>query len=630
MAGDSFTRNHVDYVFAAEFDVDQGPVVRFQYPSPLMEGDENNVLAELMLPDQIHSRGQDWTVFFHHKTFDEGTVLDPSSRLYILNLVNRKIDDDARRGAVVRSMAVCSRHPFIHVFKPILVLALEEYFETSSIDTLKKLYDAINKLDISEIPELSLYELRILRENSTKNILNEKFPGIRDRRPSKGSISSTKTAIDFDNHFYDTTMTWNNKKIQVHIPVTSSSEIVGDASPVPLLKCICDGPNKPFTTLHPHLTIMGQSTPALLVLVNALLTEKRIIFLGHGKPAHEVVDVVLSACDLISGGGVLRGFMNRAFPYTDLSKVDSLLAVPGYIAGVTNPTFEAHPSWWDVLVNIENGEVTISRDITFPQTKRAVLDHSVNVNIEDSTDLAFLEDIRFLLTKRGTEDLIRLKFHDYIIKFIQMASDYEELHLDIGARNLPSDEQGYVIQGHGCVWESDAQRDTDIYLHADVIEAWRQTSSYSNYVADSIEESDIMPIKNMDINYHIDRLRKLHLTHDESAMVYYTLFDNIIGYDMITQLLSVMPQSQGGLAPIFIGLFHPIGHTRNVVLEILERIRQHPIGIHFFNESSEFYKLAFARAWTQKKEVDPTDGDMSEYNEPLGYDIAPDEIVSRS
>ena len=39
-----------------------------QYPGAI-SGDEN-MLAELMLPDQTHNRNQDWTVFFLHKDND--------------------------------------------------------------------------------------------------------------------------------------------------------------------------------------------------------------------------------------------------------------------------------------------------------------------------------------------------------------------------------------------------------------------------------------------------------------------------------------------------------------------------------------------------------------------------------
>ena len=46
-----------------------------QYPGAI-SGDEN-MLAELMLPDQIHNRKEDWTIFFLHKdTSEEGVEIE--------------------------------------------------------------------------------------------------------------------------------------------------------------------------------------------------------------------------------------------------------------------------------------------------------------------------------------------------------------------------------------------------------------------------------------------------------------------------------------------------------------------------------------------------------------------------
>ena len=64
------------------------------------------------------------------------------------------------------------------------------------------------------------------------------------------------------------------------------------------------------------------------MLFNALVTGKRIIFLGHKRPAGEVSSFVLSACALGSGcGAVLRGFIERAFPYANLNNRDEWEAV---------------------------------------------------------------------------------------------------------------------------------------------------------------------------------------------------------------------------------------------------------------------------------------------------------------
>lgn len=148
-----------------------------QFPVAIT-GDEH-MLAELMLPDQAHVRNQDWTIFFLHKDTsqeeeeaeqreerrrrrqrrkdreagllgpddiesgddaddvdlgeDSGAESDDSEPeggegpplIYVLNLVNTKQDKSAKRGAVVKAMAICTRHPFLHIYK---VSAHDQYF----------------------------------------------------------------------------------------------------------------------------------------------------------------------------------------------------------------------------------------------------------------------------------------------------------------------------------------------------------------------------------------------------------------------------------------------------------------------------------------------------------------------
>lgn len=160
------SENHVEYILVASFDIDKGPIMEHQFPVAIT-GDEH-MLAELMLPDQAHVRNQDWTIFFLHKdtsqeeeeaearaekkrmrqrrkdraaglldandveSGDEREAEDESGSdsdesepeggegpplIYVLNLVNTKQDKTAKRGAVVKAMAICTRHPFLHIYK---------------------------------------------------------------------------------------------------------------------------------------------------------------------------------------------------------------------------------------------------------------------------------------------------------------------------------------------------------------------------------------------------------------------------------------------------------------------------------------------------------------------------------
>lgn len=75
----------------------------------------------------------------------------------------------------------------------------------------------------------------------------------------------------------------------------------------------------------PSLHTAGPSTNPIILLFNALVTQRRVIFLGHGKAAGQVANFVLAACALGSGGGgILSGFTARAFPYANLAGLDML------------------------------------------------------------------------------------------------------------------------------------------------------------------------------------------------------------------------------------------------------------------------------------------------------------------
>ncbi len=165
----------MEYILVASFDIDKGPIMEHQFPVAIT-GDEH-MLAELMLPDQAHVRNQDWTIFFLHKDTSQeeeeaelkeerrrrrqrrkdraAGLLDPDDvesgdeeeengdesaedsdesepeggegppLIYVLNLVNTKQDKTAKRGAVVKAMAICTRHPFLHIYKASFTPLLE-------------------------------------------------------------------------------------------------------------------------------------------------------------------------------------------------------------------------------------------------------------------------------------------------------------------------------------------------------------------------------------------------------------------------------------------------------------------------------------------------------------------------
>ncbi|KAF8476970.1 docking domain of Afi1 for Arf3 in vesicle trafficking-domain-containing protein [Kalaharituber pfeilii] len=622
---------HVEYILVAEFEVDQGPLMEHQYPTAI-SGDEH-MLAELMLPDQAHLYEQDWTIFFLHRDAEqvEGKEADSTGQpplIYVLNLVITKHDASVKRGAKVKAMAICTRHPFLHIYKPILLLALEEYFKYPTTETLEKLYNAVNEMDLSCMPKLSVLECQILAASDNKEMFIEKFEEMqRNASPIQRSPSSlsqlqngdgglmsngeknTKPAyidlisgrknifINRDTHEFETRVVYNGIPIPVKIPVAILPETVGDFSLIQLITTFSTPHSQnpqPFT-LHPHLTTNGPYTHPIIVLVNALLTQKRIVFLGKAKPSGEVVDHVLAACALASGG-TLRDFTRHAFPYTDLSKVDDLLRVQGFIAGVKNPAFANHDDWWDVLCNIDTGRIKISPAIKQPSPSELVhanLSFSGITN-PDTGDNAFMDDVLHCISSRFGENAVRARWRDWIVRFTRMAAAFEEVVYGASALWI-GNEDAHVVKGHGYVWPDDATKMRDLLANAARIEGWRNTRSYYAYVQDLAKLYTAKPIKTLDLHHQLDRLRTLRLSHFASSEIFLALHAAMTSPEAINQVLCCIPEYQGGVFPIAVGLFHPYQKTRFATVEILERLRDHVAGRHFFNSMNRFQRLAFVR-----------------------------------
>ena len=436
------------------------------------------MLAELMLPDGAHARHEDWTIFFlkppekskpkksvwddyddddgtgrpRERSNGNGNKQDPPTATedltFVINLVRTKHDNTVRRGAMVKAMCVGTRHPWIQVFKPLLLVALDRYYNDPEPEHLERLFDAINQLDLTLIPNFTREEKLILRGTDRRDLFDERFIRVnqstsasadfnhqaltgaaaqqqqaqptlstaggggaeeeevmggstRSQVQGQGPTSDSRNAPRIntsvahaptssnesnepvtpaslsghslsaqsvrgkkkDTRFYSIMSHYNKLPIPLHIPLTLFPEEIGDYSMIQLVTTF-SGPNSmPTGPLHPHLHSNGSQTHPIVLLFNAMATQKRVMFLGHGQAAGNVASYVLAASALGSGCGVVfQGFAGRVFPYTNLTNLDELETVAAYIAGVTNPRFEDLNAW-DVLFNVETGKVTVSKNI---------------------------------------------------------------------------------------------------------------------------------------------------------------------------------------------------------------------------------------------------------------------------
>ena len=665
------TEKHVEYILVASFDIDRGSVMEHQYPGPV--GGDEQMLAELMLPDQAHVRAQDWTIFFLHKdaageddeerprrkkrrkegedggqagggaedgddseeeytdeedSDGEANAVDGPPLVYVLNLVNTKQDSSVKRGAIVKAMAICTRHSFLHIYKPLLLLALQQYFAKPELDTLASLYDAVNSMDLSLMPRLSIHEKAILQSSDAKDLFLEKFEAIIAQRmaakspdagahpasPTGQHLGKNRFGLPRDTHEFESIVKYANVPVPIKVPTALSAETVGDFSLIKLITTFgqphMTSPAA-FSPTHPHLTTSGALTHPIIVLLNALLTQKRIIFLGHNLPSSEVAEAVLGACHLASGG-LLRGFTRHAFPYTDLTKIDDLLKVPGFIAGVTNPAFSHHAEWWDLLCDLSTGRMRISNKIEqVPLTEGVVYfqsgghSHSnslsgttgisaivgagaslsaglggnavpSNSHTHDQTgDTQFMSNVFSAINERQGENAIRARFRRWILKFTRLAAAFEETvygatPLHIHNPNTVSPKVGAgldsprtpgtatsakgedalppEVTAHGYVWASPQAKNAELAANATRIEGWRNTRSYYNFIQDLAAYYVYRPVKDLDLQHLHDKLSKLRMTPDVAANIYLAIAAAVTTDSEITQLLSVVANGPSDLS----------------------------------------------------------------------------------
>ncbi|KAJ6546440.1 mesa protein [Mycena vulgaris] len=730
---------HCSFVLLAEFDILAGAQLKYQFPQPL--GVDESVLAMSMLPDGAETQLDDWTIFFLNQTafntispvlaLDTPEVkttalmgeptpsADKPDLLCVLNLVRTKHDPTLDRGAKVLALAICTRHPFIQIFKPVLLMALDDYFSDPSQDCLARLFDAVNSMDLSGAPILTRNEKMVMRSSERKDIFSEKFTHlapplqgwnngktllqhrsthsgesfssfeegilmrnkdrdeapvsvqqptaqsspseasfslggsavwvgdesgldaasnegeddsilsfvgtavtgpIRRRRSTDASSGSSqahmkdgglrpamahtpsyydpqlRSGMAKDTHFYHTTATF--------------SEEVGDYSLITLIKAfssqaLVSGP------LHPHLHTNGPQTHPIIILFNALVTGKRIIFLGHKKPAGEVSSFVLSACALGSGcGAVLRGFVERAFPYANLNNRDEWEAVPAYIAGVTNPIFKSSPTW-DLLLDISTGTYPISAGMPLgvPSIETSLGSEEDIVRagnlkegakVDNNADNLFIEDIKSAIEYHYGESLVRVRFAEYVLRFVRLASRYEEDMTGTTRFGYPSSAFDSRLPnprlGSGIVFNDESAGRKELAANSQRIEAWRKTNSYEYICADFRNAQLMDAIQGFDVAHQLFRLRNAKsMSEAEVSAIMRTLAENVKTYDQVVELLAYLMPHGGGLLHIAFSLFHQKEAVRDATVDLFNQLRAFPVGVLFLQALNHFQRYAYVR-----------------------------------
>lgn len=415
---------NIDAVLVAEFKLEKGSEISAEYPE---KRKWPSCVADVMLPDGIHQRDTDWTYMILENT-------------YLMSFVSTRRNGEEKRGARVMAMAICSPLHFLHVFKPLLLLAAEKYAHLPDPLILKELHEAINSI---KIPKYSPAQQLLLRGwnhcfialDFTKAFKTPKRkcyePTDVDRTDSETEVEQPKKTIQ-DCRFKISSVSIFGMVLKIRIPLYSLSfhQEIGEFSMIKFIKMFESTCCKPY---YPQLHTALSSTPGFMLLINAVLLGKRIIFVGHNIPANDVCECVFALCAAVTGCGIVyNNLSRRIYPYATLKCVDELLSIPGYIAGTTNPFFETQTDWWDIMVTLPKANITVSPKIGYSQLKRRksisgvtkpmLLMHDFCSNLstaicehrgENHVRLMFAQHMRRIFNKEFNLNPTSLYKHDY-------------------------------------------------------------------------------------------------------------------------------------------------------------------------------------------------------------------------
>lgn len=438
----------------------------------------------------------------------------PRPFLYCLNCVTTKLDPTVQRGAVVKAMAVCSPHHFIHEFERLLLYHLDRYFEAPAVDVLRDLYFAINTADLGVPPPLHDYSRLIYRHANA----------VAAQRTRTVPVRIANGAI-----------------FNVHVPLSTFPNEVVDFKVADLL---------------------ARFGSQVMTIFTAVMLEKRVVFLGYGCPMEELCKTVLAAVALVSPP--LRDVLHRVFPYTSLSYLD-FEKLPSYIIGVSNPIFETHAEWWDLFCNLQTGKVTVH--------PRTGADIARVCAASADADAALYDELERATRARLGEEVIRLRIQRYMQTIADIA---------LGVAAPP-----------------DAAR------HAERIAEWRRTASFRTYQADFEERfAQSLFLNPKEVFERVTALKTSSSTmgaHDVQ-LAFELLVRNTTQPNQVDELLSLLPDEDGGIFPICAGLFHPAKAVRTAAATLCSRMNTSTFGPAILNSYGIIVDFALRNALAETEQ----------------------------
>ena len=358
----------VEAVMMAEFDIDKGSVCRIQYPRDV--GDKH-LLAELMLPEGAHNHFEDWTVFMLGRPADT-----PSSAALSAKPTTELLK---KRWSV---------HAYRYNDDPNAEeQGAWEIIRNPSPNPEQDNPDAIS-LELGGTMPTPLFLVINLGDGQTLRFVHHEELQYAALQPDFASMYSLEGAA-IGIHFLAAE---DQEEFRVAIETLAAAS----AAPQPLLWCLNHVSSRRDATVRrgaqvkalavcsrfqfiqvwkPVLVLavdrmfslstgLGEYSETLEQQCRCLYDELNALSISALPPVSDMqrrVHHLMLAQGSAQKELTLLGHVQ--FPPRSGARVP--LRVPkrrieGFIAGCTNPIFESHPEWWDVMCDLDSGRVLVS------------------------------------------------------------------------------------------------------------------------------------------------------------------------------------------------------------------------------------------------------------------------------
>lgn len=331
---------------------------------------------------------------------------------------------------------------------------------------------------------------------------------------------------------------------------------------------------------------------------------------------------------------------------------------PGYIAGVTNPIFEQRNTWWDLLCNITNGTVTFSPAYAEElaagagagatgnsgggegrlQSVAAMLaggsghghggggigdkekdkekekDSKEKERALSLLDAAFFSElIRGVQLKYG-EEWIRCAFRDLTHHLLLLLDGQEQFVFDDHAgswRHLHTAAHAYRLAAfarskQGQTWRA-AQRafqrdgsalremDSIIRHHVRTLQVLSAAGGGAARVGVASSGGGGGGSSSSSGGSSSALLSRTPVAVSELLVLYNDLVSHVRSREEVLELLAMLPESQGGLFPVALGLLHKHARVRSAAVALLQRIDAHPEGNRCVSALNYFLLITYYR-----------------------------------